>query len=332
MPSPMEVDDASGPPAPPPPAPPPRNSAEQPEAPGSHSDDDDERLDTRELRRGLSANLERMENVLRDPTQLAEAQRRDPTLGTIRAVLEKDRGDGTDYVLADNHLLWHHEEGGGSLLEHAALHDAPPPSPPWEVLQMDIQDFKVPSDRGNRFLLAVVGENVARVMQHLCTWMKVSLDYGPVNHPRGQGAVERTGGSLHEALSLLCRSWPRGWDDYVPVATWIHRVTPDPSLPGGASTYQILFGRAPRSRIDLLAQPLDGPSFGQGLATSVEEQHHMTQEILAKRPEVLTWQRERHHARIAREPPGAKAQMGDLVLVGSCTGGSDTWAWEYHGR
>eukprot|EP00752_Nemacystus_decipiens_P002618 g2451.t1 len=79
--SPMEVDDASGPPAPPPPNLPPGDSAEQPEAPDSHGDDEDER-----------------------------------------------QHSGTT-------------------------------------------------------------QNVARVMQHLCTWLKVALAYGPVNHPRAQGAV-----------------------------------------------------------------------------------------------------------------------------------------------
>eukprot|EP00903_Cladosiphon_okamuranus_P005335 g5333.t1 len=158
-------------------------------------------------------------------------------------------------------------------------------------------------------------EYTARVMQHLCNWLKISLDYGPVNHPRAQGAVERLGGWLQEALSLLCTAWPRQWDKYVPVATWIHRVTPDTSLPGGVSPFQILFGRPPRSHIDFLVQPLDGTSFGHGLERTVEEQHHMTPEILAKRQEVLTKQRERHNARVARESPRAKAQVNDFVLV-----------------
>ena len=47
-------------------------------------------------------------------------------------------------------------------------------------------------------------ENIARAMQHLCTWLKVSLDCGPMNHPRAQGAVERMGEWLQEALFLLC--------------------------------------------------------------------------------------------------------------------------------
>ena len=41
----------------------------------------------------------------------------------------------------------------------------------------------------------------------------------------------------------------------------------------------------------------------------------MTQEILAARQTILTKQRERHNAKIARESPGAKARVGDLVLV-----------------
>ena len=198
---------------------------------------------------------------------------------------------------------------------------------PWEVLEIDIQDMKVTSDKNNRYLLVVVdraskflaafplpskeaigvsrklldlilmfglplsircdpgGEFTAEVMQHLCRWLRVSLDYGPANHSRAQGAVERLGGWLHEVLAQLCISWPRRWDDFVPVATWIHRVTPDESLPGGASPYRILFGREPRSHIDAMTQALDGDSFGQGLERTVTDQQRMTQEILRQRHE-----------------------------------------------
>lgn len=45
-----------------------------------------------------------MENTLRDPAQLAEAQRGDPSLGPIRAMLEAGKGDGTEYVLADDRV------------------------------------------------------------------------------------------------------------------------------------------------------------------------------------------------------------------------------------
>lgn len=232
---------------------------------------------------------------------------------------------------------------------------------PWEVLEMDIQDMKVTSDTGNRYLLVVVdraskflaafplptkqaigvsrkllelllifglplsircdpgGEFTAEVMSHLCRWLKVSLDFGPANHPRAQGAVERLGGWLHEVLAQLCAAWPRRWDVYVPVATWIHRITPDVTLKGGASPYRILFGREPRSHIDDLAQALDGSSFrSQGLERSVAESQQTVrevQQILAQRQAAKNQQRERHNERVSRESPGANAKVGDLMLV-----------------
>lgn len=40
----------------------------------------------------------------------------------------------------------------------------------------------------------VGGKFTAQVVKHLCQWLRVSIDYGPANHPRAQGAVERVGG------------------------------------------------------------------------------------------------------------------------------------------
>ena len=42
------------------------------------------------------------------------------------------------------------------------------------------------SDSGTEF----IGE----VVQHLCKWLNVTIDYGPTDHPRAQGAVERLEG------------------------------------------------------------------------------------------------------------------------------------------
>ena len=192
---------------------------------------------------------------------------------------------------------------------------------PWEVLEMDIQDMKVTSHKGNRYLLVVVdratkflsafplptkealgvsrklfellllfglplsircdpgSENTAEVMDHLCRWLKVSLDYGPTNHPRAQGSVERLGGWLHEVLSELCTAWPNRWDEYVAVATWIHRMEPDESLPQHASPYRMLFGRDPRTPLDQLAPTLDRSGPAMGLERTVEERRRLTMEV-----------------------------------------------------
>ena len=61
--------------------------------------------------------------------------------------------------------------------------------------------------------------------------MKVSIDYGPVNYPLAQGAIERVGQWVREVLfELTQESWRRIWHRYVIPACWIHLVTPDPSL------------------------------------------------------------------------------------------------------
>ena len=37
-------------------------------------------------------------------------------------------------------------------------------------------------------------EFTAEVVQHLYKWLNVTIDYGPTDHPRAEGAVERLGG------------------------------------------------------------------------------------------------------------------------------------------
>ena len=37
-------------------------------------------------------------------------------------------------------------------------------------------------------------EFTAKLVQHLCKWLNVTIDYAPSDHPRAQGAVERLGG------------------------------------------------------------------------------------------------------------------------------------------
>ena len=58
--------------------------------------------------------------------------------------------------------------------------------------------LSVRSDAGEEF--------TAQVVKHLCQWLRVSIEYGPTNHPRAQAAVERVGGCLQEILLELCMS------------------------------------------------------------------------------------------------------------------------------
>ena len=50
-------------------------------------------------------------------------------------------------------------------------------------------------------------EFTAEVVKHLCKWLNVTIDYGPTDYPRAQGAAERgPGGWIHDTLMKLCKS------------------------------------------------------------------------------------------------------------------------------
>lgn len=63
------------------------------------------------LCRGQSEQLERIENILRDVGQLVKTQREDLMLGPIRKAPERGEGESGDYVLDDQHLLFHAPRG-----------------------------------------------------------------------------------------------------------------------------------------------------------------------------------------------------------------------------
>ena len=48
-------------------------------------------------------------------------------------------------------------------------------------------------------------ELTAEIIQHLCKWLNVTTDYGPNDHPRTQGAVERLGGESIKPLWNFAR-------------------------------------------------------------------------------------------------------------------------------
>ena len=56
------------------------------------------------------------------------------------------------------------------------------------------------------------------MVAHLCKWLRVSLNHGPSDHPRTQGALKRTGGWLNELMAELCKVCPERWNEYVGAA------------------------------------------------------------------------------------------------------------------
>ena len=122
------------------------------------------------------------------------------------------------------------------------------------------------------------GKFTAQAVKHVCQWLRVSIDYGPANHPRAQGAIERVGGWLQEVLSELCKSWPRIWDRYVLPACWIQRVTPDPSQPSSPTPFRLLFGRDTRIQLDSITPVVDGVEYQGGLDAFVADQQQASRD------------------------------------------------------
>ena len=44
------------------------------------------------------------------------------------------------------------------------------------------------------------GEFTATVIEHLCGWLKVPIEFGPADHSRGQGSVERAEAWMQDVL------------------------------------------------------------------------------------------------------------------------------------
>ena len=155
-------------------------------------------------------------------------------------------------------------------------------------------------------------------MEHLCRWLKVKIDYGPADHPRGQGSVERVGAWILDVLSELCKAWPTRWDEYVALACWIKRTMPDPSLPSAMTPFQLLFGRSPRTSLDMLVPQMDDTEATGSLENFIEGRRHNLREVreeLERMRDGREKARQHHNAAIQRPSAGTRVAKGDLVLA-----------------
>ena len=158
----------------------------------------------------------------------------------------------------------------------------------------------------------------SEILKSLCHWLKARLDFGPADHSRGQGAVERFGGWLQEMLAELCKTWPDRWDECVASACWIKRSLPDSSLQSKMTAFELLFGRKPRTPLDSLVPLLDCAAQATSLDNFVEQRKQNLLEVgkvLEQREAIRTAARERVKATINRSSTGVTAKVGDLVLV-----------------
>ena len=89
----------------------------------------------------------------------------------------------------------------------------------------------------------------------------------------------RVGAWILDVLSELCKAWPTRWDEYVALACWIKRTMPDPSLPSAMTPFQLLFGRSPRTSLDMLVPQMDDTEATGGLENFIEGRRHNLREV-----------------------------------------------------
>ena len=122
----------------------------------------------------------------------------------------------------------------------------------------------------------------AEEVTRLCRWLHADIVFGPADHPRGEGAVERLRGWLQELLAELCRSRPERWDEYVSPAIWIKRTSPDVSLPSNMTPFELLFGRKPRTSSDSLVPLSAETEQSGGLDNFVERRKQSLREVVSR--------------------------------------------------
>ena len=187
-------------------------------------------------------------------------------LGEVVSVDSQDMGVKSD---ADNKLLLVAVDKAGKSLFAFPLHTKEAIGVAGKLLEVMLTSglpLYVRSHPGPEF--------TAAVMQHLCKWLNATIAYGPADHSRAQGTVERLGGWLHEALGELCKTWPRRWDEYVQLALWIRRTTPDLRVPGQPTPFRIFFGRDARTHLDATHPEIDGGDFRGGMHSYVADKRH----------------------------------------------------------
>ena len=144
----------------------------------------------------------------------------------------------------------------------------------------------------------------------------MTIAYGPADHPRAQGTVERLRGLLHEALGELCKTWPRRWDEYVQPALWIHRTTPDLRLPGKPTPFRIFFGRDARTHLDAPQPEVDGGDFRGGMHSYVADKRQAYKEVRDVRVALLKIHEDRQESSESRNAEIDRTSVGTRVVVG----------------
>ncbi|XP_070174729.1 uncharacterized protein [Littorina saxatilis] len=108
------------------------------------------------------------------------------------------------------------------------------------------------SDCGTQF--------VSDLMMEIYRLLAIKSIHTSPYHAQANGLVERFNGTLKSMLQKVVQERPTDWDRYVPALLFAYRELPNVST--GFSPYELLFGRAPRGPMSILADSWTGRTDG----------------------------------------------------------------------
>lgn len=145
-----------------------------------------------------------------------------------------------------------------------------------------------------------------------------SVGAWPVGSPTQSGGGGEKRKANARCFDRIVQVMAQRWDRYVGMALWISCTAPDTRLPANPSPYQLFFGRKHRIQLDVILPRAEKETGSVPLDSLVDQQRQNLEEIrrfLDERKVQKDAEREARNVRIKRFSAGAKARVGNLILV-----------------
>ena len=135
--------------------------------------------------------------------------------------------------------------------------------------------MRLHSDQGRQF--------EGKVLQELCRLFNIKKSSTTPYHPQGNGMVERFNGTLVRILRTLEPRDKQRWPSLLPTLCFSYNATPNAVT--GLPPFQLLFGREPRTPLDVYLgrQPPDSPGEDY-ILRHCERIHRLRQQVEAGQP------------------------------------------------
>ena len=165
--------------------------------------------------------------------------------------------------------------------------------------------MKLLTDQGTQFM----AEALKKACKMLCITHIVTSPY----RPQGNSMLERFHGTLKPILSKACDS-RLDWVSFLPVALSAIRNIPCRST--GISPAELVFGRSPRSFLDILFEGWTNPTFSKVNVSEWVQRFQSTLEVLRDKALLAdTMARKKRSASLNKHASNRSYEPGSLVLT-----------------